>query len=72
MKPTVHYSSSGARVHACVADAGCLSQTCQTCLREIPESEALSDEAVDYVSHFCGLDCLQRWRKQVFAAASGH
>ena len=30
---------------------------CEICLREIPVSEAKSDEASDYVVCFCGLDC---------------
>jgi len=38
--------------------------TCTVCQHEIPESEAVIAEAVDYVVHFCGLDCYQRWRNQ--------
>ena len=34
---------------------------CGTCRDEIPQSEAMSFEASDYVVHFCGLDCYQRW-----------
>lgn len=37
---------------------------CEVCLREIPASEASSCEASDYVVHFCGLDCYEKWRKQ--------
>jgi hypothetical protein len=35
--------------------------SCATCRDEIPASEAMSFEASDYVAHFCGLDCYQRW-----------
>jgi len=36
---------------------------CESCLAEIPASEAKSDEATDYVMHFCGLECHQKWRE---------
>ena len=35
---------------------------CRVCSEDIPTSEAMSVEATDYVVHFCGLDCYQRWR----------
>jgi hypothetical protein len=35
--------------------------SCEVCLKEIPRSEALNAEAVDYVAHFCGLDCYCAW-----------
>jgi len=37
---------------------------CKICLKEIPVSEASSCEASDYVIHFCGLDCYEKWSKQ--------
>lgn len=37
---------------------------CQVCLKEVPLSEAKSQEATDYVLHFCGLECYEKWRKQ--------
>ena len=37
---------------------------CKLCLKEIPPSGASSDEASDYVAHFCGLDCYEQWRQQ--------
>lgn len=37
---------------------------CDVCLREIPASEARSEEASDYVMYFCGLECYGKWRKQ--------
>lgn len=38
--------------------------TCDICKKEIPQSEALTDEASDYVAHFCGLDCLEHWKEK--------
>lgn len=35
---------------------------CEVCLKEIPESVALSSEADEYTQHFCGLECYQQWR----------
>lgn len=37
---------------------------CDVCFKEIPISEAKSEEASDYVHHFCGLECFARWRVQ--------
>jgi hypothetical protein len=37
---------------------------CDVCMTEIPASEAKSAEAQDYVMHFCGLECYDRWSKQ--------
>lgn len=34
---------------------------CDVCLKEIPTSEAQNAEASDYVAHFCGLDCYDKW-----------
>ena len=36
--------------------------SCQVCLREVPLSEAVSEEATDYVIFFFGLDCYGKWR----------
>ncbi len=38
---------------------------CEVCVTEIPVSEAVSEEATDYVVYFCGLDCFDQWSKQV-------
>jgi hypothetical protein len=35
---------------------------CEVCLKEIPESVAQSMEGEDYVHHFCGLECFERWK----------
>jgi len=37
---------------------------CEVCIKEIPVSEAKSDEAADYVRYFCGLDCYEAWSSQ--------
>lgn len=37
---------------------------CEICLKEIPISEAKSEEASDYVLYFCGIDCYQQWKQQ--------
>ncbi|MGA7800030.1 MAG: DUF3330 domain-containing protein [Gammaproteobacteria bacterium] len=36
---------------------------CETCLKEVPRSEATSAEADDYVGYFCGIECFQQWRE---------
>lgn len=35
---------------------------CDVCLKEVPKSEAMSPEATEYVMHFCGLDCYEKWK----------
>lgn len=37
---------------------------CDICLKEVPISEAKTPESVDYVAHFCGLECYDKWRQQ--------
>ena len=37
---------------------------CEVCLMEIPKSEAISEEASDYVAHFCGLECFEKWKAE--------
>lgn len=37
---------------------------CEICLKEIPRSEAMVGEATDYVAHFCGLECYERWKAE--------
>ncbi len=37
---------------------------CDICMTEIPVSEAKSDEATDYVVHFCGVNCYDKWKDQ--------
>lgn len=36
--------------------------TCEVCLKEVPRSEAKSEEAGDYFLYFCGLDCYEKWK----------
>lgn len=38
--------------------------SCEVCLKEIPISEAKSEEGTDYVYHFCGQECFTEWRAQ--------
>lgn len=40
---------------------------CDVCLQQIPLSEIKSDEATDYVVHFCGLACYEQWQQQTAA-----
>ncbi len=37
---------------------------CKICLSEVPISETKSEEASDYVAHFCGLECYAEWQLQ--------
>ncbi|MEW6765488.1 MAG: DUF3330 domain-containing protein [Pseudomonadota bacterium] len=44
---------------------------CDVCLKEIPKSEAKSVEAVEYIVHFCGLECYERWERERSKAEHG-
>lgn len=35
--------------------------SCDTCCKEIPLSAVLTPEGVEYVLHFCGLECFRRF-----------
>lgn len=37
--------------------------TCAVCHNEVPQSAATSSEATDYVTHFCGNECYEEWKK---------
>lgn len=66
---TQHLTPAGARVAQCSDEAACTVVSCEVCLKEIPADSVRLTDAQDYVHHFCGLDCLEIWRKQ--AAMSG-
>jgi hypothetical protein len=55
---------SGAPVMDCGSDHQCTFLTCEMCLMELPKDDAIREEGVDYVAHFCGLDCLEAWRRE--------
>jgi hypothetical protein len=38
--------------------------SCDICMKEIPIDEAKSSEATDYVVHFCGLECFEKWKQK--------
>ena len=44
---------------------------CKVCFKEIPLSEAVNEEATDYVLHFCGLDCYAKWKAREKGYGSG-
>ena len=37
---------------------------CEICLKEVPHSETEMEEVGDYVMHFCGLECYEKWHKE--------
>lgn len=42
--------------------------TCCVCCKEIPLDAAFTPEGAEYVEHFCGLDCYERFRARAKAA----
>lgn len=61
------HTPAGAIVETCDDDAACTVLTCAVCLQEVPPDSATLADAQDYVRHFCGLDCLEQWRRQAAA-----
>lgn len=47
-----------------VVDAPDEQISCETCLKEVPASEAQIDEVADYIVYFCGLECYAQWKAQ--------
>jgi len=37
---------------------------CDVCRKEVPLSEAMIPEAEEYVAHFCGLECYEKWKQE--------
>ncbi|VAW85647.1 hypothetical protein MNBD_GAMMA18-376 [hydrothermal vent metagenome] len=37
---------------------------CQICMKEVPKDLSKSAEGVEYVYHFCGQKCFEKWGKQ--------
>ncbi len=42
--------------------------TCCVCCKEIPLDAAFTPEGAEYVEHFCGLDCYERFQARAKAA----
>lgn len=42
--------------------------SCCECCKEIPLDAAFTPEGVEYVKHFCGLDCYVRFQARAKAA----
>ena len=62
-KPT-NRNPGGGEILPCANDAACEITSCQICMMEVPISATLSEEGADYLHHFCGLDCLEIWRRR--------
>ena len=69
-KPKLSLTPAGAPVANCDDEAGCTVQQCEVCLKEIPSDATNVSDAQDYVHHFCGLDCLDTWRKRAKSPGS--
>lgn len=63
-------SPGGGPVTDCDDDSNCRHVSCEVCLGDLPADAVNVTDAQDYVHHFCGLGCLERWRKQSAAGAS--
>jgi len=61
---TQHRTPAGGLVAQCSDEAACTTVTCAVCLEEIPADAVKLTDTQDYVHHFCGLDCLDIWRRQ--------
>ena len=60
---TPSVSPAGVNIVGCADEERCEMVSCVLCLAEIPLSAAKNLENAEYVQHFCGLDCLDQWRR---------
>lgn len=37
---------------------------CEICLTQIPTDSGTNGETDDYVYHFCGIECYEKWKEQ--------
>ncbi len=58
----MNLTHEGAQVATCANDKACEVVQCEVCMTEVPASVSQSVEGIDYVHHFCGLECLGLWR----------
>lgn len=58
----------GGVVAQCADEAACVVVRCAVCLKEVPADAVNVADAQDYVHHFCGLDCLDVWRRRAGAS----
>lgn len=42
--------------------SGCEKCICEECCAEIPPSATVTAEGADYVHHFCGQACYEKWQ----------
>lgn len=61
---TPHRTPAGAPIAPCSDEDTCSVVSCAVCLKEIPADAVRLTDTQDYVHHFCGLDCLEAWRRQ--------
>lgn len=59
-----HRNPAGAPVAQCIDESACEIVRCAVCLKEVPADAIKVSDAQDYVHHFCGLDCLERWQNR--------
>lgn len=38
---------------------------CHVCKKLIPKAAAVHPEGQEYVLHFCSIECLDHWKKQI-------
>lgn len=60
----LHLTPAGAKVAQCADEDACMVTRCEVCLKEVPPDAIDVADAQDYVHHFCGLECLDIWRRQ--------
>lgn len=60
----LHLTPAGAKVAQCADEDACRVTRCEICLKEVPPDAVNVADAQDYVHHFCGLDCLDLWRRR--------
>lgn len=63
MRNRENQTPAGSPLLDCENDHECTVLACDFCLKELPDSGPIAEEGQDYIAHFCGLDCLEAWRR---------
>jgi len=67
-EPNRPVTPAGAPLASCVDQRGCVPQRCVVCLKEVPADALNVSDAEAYVHYFCGLACLDTWRRHAKSA----
>ena len=52
------------KIAPCDLDDTCEMASCDECLKQLPRTAMVRMDMKEYIQHFCGKDCLEKWQKR--------